>query len=124
MTVFWLGWLLAGTPLLAGCGEAPPAVVVQGTTLDVGCGTCMFKQVGGRGCYWAAKVDGTVYPMQGDVLPSEQELPSHGPEGMCTMERQAVVEGQVVAGILQVTAFELLPAAADARKADPHDHEH
>jgi len=116
-------WLMWGT-LVLGCGEPPPPVMVEAETLRVGCGTCMFKQQGGRGCYWAAVVEGTTYPMQGEALPSEQELPSHGPEGMCTMERQAVVSGAVQAGMLQVTAFELLPADADAPRADPHDHEH
>jgi len=119
LTTVWM----VGT-LLLGCGEPPPAVTVEAETLAVGCGTCMFKQVGGRGCYWAAQVKGTTYPMEGEALPSEKELPSHGPEGMCTMERKAVVTGAVQAGILEVSAFELLPADEGARRADPHDHEH
>lgn len=123
MTTLWLAWMLTCAPLV-GCGTPPPQVQVQGQTLTVGCGTCMFKQVGGRGCYWAAQVDGQTYPMQGDALPSEQELPSHGPEGMCTMERQAVVEGVVQGGILAVTRFELLPPDPTAPTADPHDHDH
>ncbi len=118
---------IATAPLalgLTGCGEPPPAVVVAGETLTVGCGTCMFKQVGGQGCYWAAKLDDDVYPMRGKVLPTEEELPSHGPEGMCTMERTALVTGSVEAGWFNVTAFELLPADPKAPKAAPHDHEH
>ncbi len=104
---------LATAPLgLSGCGEPAPQVVVHSQTLTVGCGTCMFKQVGGRGCYWAAKVGDEIYPMKGTALPTEQELPSHGPEGMCTMERTAVVTGEV------------LPADPEAPRADPHGHEH
>jgi hypothetical protein len=120
----WMLWLLLGGTPLVGCSTPPPAVTVAGETLTVGCGTCMFKQVGGRGCYWAAVVGDTVYPMKGDALPSEEQLPSHGPEGMCTMERRAVVEGRVEGGFLQVSRFELLPPDPDAPKADPHDHEH
>jgi len=119
--------IFATSPLALGltaCGAPPPAVVVQGETLEVGCGTCIFKQVGGQGCYWAAKVGDEFYPMRGKALPSEQELPSHGPEGMCTMERAAVVTGKVEGGLFNVTAFELLPPDPSAPKADPHDHEH
>ena len=116
---------LATAPLgLTACGEPPPAVVVDHQMLPVGCGTCMFQQAGGQGCYWAAKIGDDIYPMKGTALPSEQELPSHGPQGMCTMERAAVVSGEVHGGMLMVRAFELLPADASARKAAPHDHQH
>ena len=62
---------LATAPLavgLTGCGAPPPTVVVQSETLNVGCGTCIFKQVGGQGCYWAAEVGDQVYPMRGTAL--------------------------------------------------------
>ena len=114
---------LSALPLLA-CGEPPPVVQVQAQTLEVGCGTCMFKQANGQGCYWAAKVNGDVYPMRGKVLPSEADLPSHGPEGMCTMTRRAVVDGAVEGGLFNVTRFELLPPDPEAPRADPHDHAH
>jgi len=119
----WTSMLAAGL-LWAGCGEPAPAVAVAEQTLEVGCGTCIFQQAGGRGCYWAARIDGETYPMRGDALPGEAELPSHGPEGMCTMQRQAVVTGEVQGGFLQVEGFELLPPSADAPRAKPHDHEH
>jgi hypothetical protein len=131
MRVWFLGLMLAGcapSPLgamaLFACDAPAPSVVVNAQTLEVGCGTCMFKQAGGQGCYWAAKVGDTVYPMKGKALPSEKDLPSHGPEGMCTLMRSAVVTGEVRGGLLYVTAFELHAAEPDAARADPHNHEH
>ena len=76
------------------------------------------------GASWAARVGDEVYPMRGTALPTEEQLPAHGPEGMCTMERTAVVDGQVHGGLLMVESFQLLPADPDARRADPHQHEH
>ena len=65
---------LGSAPMvLSACGEPPPAVVVSQQTLEVGCGTCIFQQEGGVGCYWAAKVGEDIYPMKGEVLPSEKE---------------------------------------------------
>ena len=112
--------LLAATA----CGGPPPGKTVSGRTLDVGCGTCMFKQLGGVGCYWAAQLDGETYPMRGTALPTEAELPSHGPEGMCSVTRRAVVDGQVTNGLLMVSRFELLPLDPDAPRAPVHDHVH
>ena len=127
MRMLWVWLMLGGGPVLGGslgCGAPPPQVVVDGQTLTVGCGTCMFKQLGGQCCYWAARVGDEVYPMRGTALPTEEQLPAHGPEGMCTMERTAVVDGQVHGGLLMVESFQLLPADPDARRADPHQHEH
>jgi hypothetical protein len=119
--------VLLGAPIV-GCGDPTVTTVeMSGQTLDVGCGACQFKQPDGRGCYWAVRIDGQIYPMQGTILPSESQLPSHGPEGMCTMTRQAVVDGNLRAGVFTATRFRLLdvdPAtAAAAEPVSDHDHD-
>lgn len=91
---------------LAGCNLGPDKVV-DGEVVPVACGTCIYKIPEGQGCYWAIELDGQHYPMAG-TFPEGHD--SHGPEGMCNMERQAKVSGELRGTNFVASSFELLPA--------------
>lgn len=105
--------------LLAACSSGTP-IVDQPYT--VGCGMCMFATPS-TGCYWAARVDGKVLGVGGPGVPTEEELPSHGPNGMCTMERTARITGTLYEDKIVADVFVLDPVeGAPATKV--HDHRH
>ena len=87
----------------------------------VGCGMCMFNKPS-TGCYWAAKVDDKVLGVGGPGVPTEAELPSHGPGGMCAMERTAYITGTLHEDKIIADVFELVPVDNPTDK--PHDHKH
>ena len=99
--------LLTAGPLYAtGCSDSAE-VTITGQTTKVGCAACIYKMEGAKGCEWAADVNGEHLMVQGQ-LPLKHN--SHGPEGMCNMEREAKIEGAVRDGKLITSSFELLPA--------------
>ncbi len=104
--------------LLAGC--------VFGTSLDaatlpVACGMCVFKVQPPKGCYWAAEIDGTHLPVTGPGMPLDHD--DHGPGGMCTMRREAVISGTRYADKIVADTFTLVPVA-DPAPGVLHDHKH
>ena len=77
---------------------------------------------GVEGCPWAAEIDGVRYLVQGAV---PQQHQSHAVDGICRMERQAVVDGVIRDEILVVSRMELLPAEGVPEDADElHEHVH
>ena len=108
--------------LLTGCSLIT-GVPIEEQTVTAACGMCIFKQMDVPRCYWAIEWEGEYYPVNG---PTPEEHDSHGPEGMCTMPRQAVVSGKLRSGQLFADSFELLPADPTKRPADVpvHDHAH
>jgi hypothetical protein len=104
---------------LLGCG-VPAGVEVRDQVLPVACGSCVLGVEGPGGCYWAVEFDGQVYPV-GGVHPSDDMVEAHGPEGMCSVERQARIDGNLRPdGRFVATRFELLPYDGEGRKG--HDH--
>ena len=95
-----LGLIAAAT----GCGRES-ALRIEGRELTVACGACIFEMEGVKGCPWAAEVDGAHYLMKGDFA---RDHNSHMPDGICNMERRAIVWGEVRGGELHVARFELL----------------
>ncbi|HHO51022.1 MAG TPA: hypothetical protein ENK18_09165 [Deltaproteobacteria bacterium] len=87
----------------------------------VACGLCRFHIEGSRGCYWAIELQGERYPVVGANTPGHD---SHGPEGMCVVDRRAVVEGRIKRGQFLASSFELLPAEGIDPGAAPPTHEH
>jgi hypothetical protein len=108
--------------LLAGCTMIT-GVEVPEQTLTAACGMCIFKQPPVAGCYWAIEYEGSYYAVNGPV-PKDHD--SHGPEGMCTMPRRAVVAGTIRGEQIFATKFELLPAdpSLTPAVAPAHDHAH
>lgn len=107
--------------LLAACTSGT-AIVDQPYT--VGCGLCMFATPS-TGCYWAAKVDGKVLGIGGPGVPTEAELPSHEPGGMCTMERTARITGTLYEDKIIADRFVLDPVdPAGSSGGGLHDHQH
>lgn len=101
------GWIVL---LWFGCTAAPgepPEPRLEGRTLEVGCGRCIFHMPQVPGCPWAAELDGKHYLLQGAV---PQDHHSHAPDGICNVSRQAVVDGVLRDGKLIVSRMELLPA--------------
>jgi hypothetical protein len=121
MTALLLGAL--GTGFLAGCEKIFGREIPE-QTLTVACGGCIFKQGMEHGCYWSAEVDGQYYAVNGPV-PKDHD--SHGPEGMCTLPRHAVVAGEIRGDQLFASKFDLLPVTDAERAAHPapaaHRHE-
>ena len=119
MTRRAMPWLLL---LLAACSRIF-GVQVPERTVTVACGMCVFHQEPAAGCYWAAEIDGEFYAVNGRTPPDHD---AHGPGGMCTMPRQAVVAGELRGGQLFATRFDLLPldpAALAAPESLPkHQH--
>lgn len=101
------------------CGG--PVVELTDRTVKVACGACVFHMPGAAGCYWAAEVDGTHYWVQG--VEPQGPAEGHAPDGMCSMPRDAVVDGRLEGDRLVVTSWELLPAA-DVPASSGHAHHH
>lgn len=108
--------------LLTACSGGPTAVTLEDQTLTVACGLCQFRIDGARGCFWAAEVEGTHYPVVGSAIPADHD--AHAPDGMCLMPRKAVVSGTVHSGRLTVTRFDLAPATDVPKNATVHEHDH
>ena len=98
-------FLAAGTFYSTGCSDSAEATIA-GQTIKVACAACVYKMEDAKGCEWAAEVDGEHLMVQG-MLPVAHD--SHGPEGMCNMEREAKIDAAVRDGKLITSRFELLP---------------
>lgn len=109
---------LVAAVVLVGCSTS---TVVPEHTAKVGCGLCRFFIPDSRGCYWAIELDGQHYPVVGANPPDHD---SHGPDGMCVMDRRAVVAGRVKRGQFIAEKFELLPAEGVDWDATPPAHSH
>ncbi len=103
--------------------RSEPGTRISGRTVPVGCAMCIFKMPGVRACLWAVRIDDHYYLAEGN-LPKHHD--AHGPEGMCTLEREAVVDGELVHGKFVATRFDLRPVAGDPgqRRAPPTPHRH
>lgn len=100
----------------------PAGTEVRERTLRVGCGSCQFHVEEHSGCYWAAEIDGRIVPVSGPGIPTDHD--THGPDGMCSMVREAVVSGTLYESHLSVTRFDLLPARAPEGHRPAHHHVH
>jgi hypothetical protein len=111
-----LGWVLFA------CGSEEPEIQLEEQIIEVACAHCVFEMPGQEqsGCAWAAHVDGEHYLLSGPVPVDHSK---HEPEGICSMPRQARVDGYVHGEYFVATEFELLPAENVPEKA-AHDHEH
>lgn len=106
---------------LAACGSG--STELEGQVVEAGCGLCQFQLEGRSECYWAIRIGGKEVMVRGDALPSDEEHDSHGPEGMCSMTRTAIVSGTLYETYFAATSFELQPVAPGAVPT-PHQHEH
>ena len=112
-------WMTAALSLLLlGCSTST-AVPEQEAT--VGCGLCRFRMEGARSCFWAVELGGKHYSVVGANQPDHD---SHGPEGMCVMDRKAVVAGRIKRDQFLASKFELLPAENVEAGAQPMEHDH
>lgn len=103
--------------VLVACGHGEK---LENRELTVACGMCILKSEP-RGCYWAAVIDDKVVPVVGPGVPVDHD--SHGPGGMCTMERRAIISGTLDGERIVADRFELLPTD-DVVQAPAHDHQH
>jgi len=113
--------VLAALALCIGC-RSEPGTHLSGQTVKVGCAMCIFKMAGVRACLWAVQIDNQYYLAEGN-LPKHHD--AHGPEGMCTLEREAVVDGDLIHGKFIATRFDLKPVVVEpgAKRAPPvHQH--
>lgn len=104
-----------------GC-RSEPGTRLSGETVRAGCAMCIFKMEGVRACLWAVQIGDQYYLAEGKV-PKQHD--AHGPEGMCTMEREAVVDGELIHGKFIATRFDLKPAVyvpGQAPRAATHQH--
>lgn len=102
------------------CGD--PGVKVVDREVPVACGTCVLHVPDGRGCFWAVEIDGKPYAVGGEK-PSDDMVEAHAEDGMCSVERKAIVSGSIRSdGRFLATKFELLPWDGTGRKAEPHEH--
>jgi hypothetical protein len=92
--------------LLLACGSGE-VVLIEGQTVEVGCGRCIYEMKDVDGCPWAAQIDGRHYLLRGPV-PMDHN--SHEPDGICNMRRKAVIDGELRGELLMVSKMELLPA--------------
>jgi len=87
----------------------------------VACGLCRFHVPESSGCYWAIELEGEHFPVVGADTPDHE---SHGPDGMCVMDRRAVVSGRIKRGQFLADQFSLLPAEGLDMEAAPPTHDH
>jgi hypothetical protein len=108
--------------LVAACGRAPEGVMVEDREVGAACGTCVFGMEDLQGCFWAVDIDGRFYPAAG-VTPPDDAKTAHAADGMCSVERRAVVDGRLTPdGRFVATRFELLPDDGTGRKGADHSH--
>lgn len=100
--------VLAALALALAC-RSEPGTLISERTVRVGCAMCIFKMPGLRACLWAVELDDQYYLAEGK-LPKNHD--AHGPEGMCTLEREAVVDGELIHGKFIASRFDLKPVAA------------
>lgn len=100
--------VLAALVIALAC-RSEPGTRISGQTLPVGCAMCIFKMPGVRACLWAVEIENQYYLAEGN-LPKHHD--AHGPEGMCTLEREAVVDGELIHGKFIATRFDLKPVVA------------
>jgi hypothetical protein len=101
-----LSWFILVAFFALGCfGDR--GVELKSETLTVACATCIFHMPDTGGCVWAAKYKDKHFLVQG-TLPFKHAM--HAPDGMCNMERKAVVDGFLREGKLIASRFELLAA--------------
>jgi hypothetical protein len=113
-----MSWLLA---LAVACGE-PEGTMIQDRVVAAACGTCVFHMEDVKGCFWAVEIDGRFYPAAG-VTPPDDAKSGHAPDGMCSVERKARVDGRVTAdGRFVATGFDLLPYDGTGRQGADHAH--
>jgi hypothetical protein len=106
---------------LAACG-APEGTVIEDEVVGAACGTCVFQMADLKGCFWAVEIDGTFYAASG-VTPPDDAKTAHGPDGMCSVERKATVDGRITPdGRFVATRFELMPYDGTGREGADHSH--
>ena len=115
MSALVAGWLVACGSLGSNGTPVPEHVA------KVGCGLCRFQIPGSTSCYWAIELEGQHYPVVGANQPDHE---SHGPDGMCVMDRQARVAGRIKRGQFIASTFELIPAEGVDMNAEPPTHQH
>ncbi|MEZ4316945.1 MAG: DUF6370 family protein [Myxococcota bacterium] len=105
--------------VLTGCSLGTP---LEAQKLTVACGMCIFHVKPPTGCYWAAEVgDETYLPVTGPGVPLDHD--AHGPGGMCTQRREAVITGTQYGDKIVADRFELVPVG-DPQPGVAHDHAH
>lgn len=109
--------LMTATWLL-GCSSSTEVPEQEAT---VACGLCRFHMEGATSCFWAVELNGEHYPVVGANQPDHD---SHGPDGMCVMDRRAVVAGELKRGQFIARRFELIPAEGIDPSAAPPAHTH
>lgn len=113
--------MLYALAFLLGCADK--AVEIHDRVVAAGCAACVFEDPAAKGCYWAVKIDGKVYPAAGEIPSNDQAL-AHEPGGMCLGERQARVDGKILEdGRFLASRFELLPEDGTTPPA-PGGHAH
>lgn len=100
----------------------PAGTEVTDRTLRVACGSCQLQVEEHSGCYWAAEIDGRVVPVSGPAIPADHD--AHGPDGMCSMVREAVVSGTLYESHVSVTRFDLVPVEVPEGRPRAHEHVH
>lgn len=121
MTMTRRRWMSTAVALcLMGCNTAR-AVPEQEAT--VACGMCRFHMEGATSCFWAVELEGQHYAVVGANQPDHD---SHGADGMCVMDRRAVVAGEIKRDKFIASRFELIPAkgVTPGSEAPAHDHAH
>ena len=110
-------WLVA---LALAC--APEGTVIEDRLVGAACGTCVFHMPDVKGCFWAVEIDGAFYPAAG-VVPPDDARTAHAPDGMCSVERKAIVDGRITPdGRFVATRFDLLPFDGTGRQGADHSH--
>ena len=121
-----MGWKAAIAGLIVACGPESPEVQLESEVIEVACGHCVYDlpDTEYQGCPWTTQVEGEYYLISGPV---PQDHHKHDPDGICSMPRQARVQGYVHDEYFVATEFELLPAESvpePGSGSHAHDHDH
>jgi len=91
---------------LASCASMKEGKSPIEGTYGVSCGICNYEMTGEE-CALAINIEDKYYYIEGEDL-HEHGNP-HAEDGLCSVERQALVRGTITKGVFVIETFELLP---------------
>lgn len=101
MRLAFIGLVLA---IVSGCAVMK-TIEVSDETVMATCGTCV-NEMTGDDCFLSITFNGKKYIVDGSTIDGHGD--AHAVDGMCNVQRKAIVTGTIKSGVFYATSFELI----------------